>query len=112
MRRVILESPYAGQTAIHSEYALKCARDSLSRDESPIASHILFAIAGVLDDSRPEQRTLGIEAGHAWISVAEAMVVYCDKGISDGMRKAMNIATMLGITIEKRSLYTPKENPV
>ena len=40
MKLVILESPYAGDVEANVEYARACVRDSLSRGEAPIASHL------------------------------------------------------------------------
>jgi hypothetical protein len=74
MRRVILESPYAGNVEENVAYARAAVRDSLLRGESPIASHLLR----ILKDSVPDERQLGIEAGLAWRFVAEASVVYQD----------------------------------
>jgi len=34
----------------------------------------------------PAERKLGIDAGLAWRDVAEASVVYVDRGISSGMQ--------------------------
>jgi len=61
-------------------------RDSLSRGEAPIASHLLYTQSGVLRDAVPAERAWGIEAGLAWGSVADATVVYIDRGVSRGMR--------------------------
>jgi len=70
MKRVILESPYAGDTAEDVErnltYAREALRDSLLRGEAPIASHLLYTQKGVLDDRIREERALGIAAGLAW----------------------------------------------
>lgn len=70
MKRVILESPYAGDTAEDVErnltYAREALRDSLLRGEAPIASHLLYTQKGVLDDRIREERGLGIAAGVAW----------------------------------------------
>jgi len=85
VKRVILESPYAGDVDKHLRYARMCLRDSLLKGESPIASHLLYTQDGVLDDDIPEERTLGIEAGLAWGVEVEATVVYTDYGISHGM---------------------------
>src|SRR5690606_3550939 len=41
-RLVILESPYAGNIDLNIDYARAAVRDSLSRGESPIASHLLY----------------------------------------------------------------------
>jgi hypothetical protein len=106
MRRVILESPYKGDVDANVDYARLCVRDSVLRGESPIASHLLFTQPGVLDDDIPDERLLGIEAGLAWRTVADATVVYTDRGISDGMRHGIKVAQAAGIPVEFRSLET------
>ena len=85
MELVILESPFAGDVDENIEYARRCVRDSLLRGEAPIASHLLYTQPGVLDDAMPADRRLGIDAGLAWLGVAEATVVYTDRGVSNGM---------------------------
>ena len=118
MRLVIIESPYAGDIAQNLEYARMCVRDSLSRGEAPIASHLLYTQTGILDDSIPIEREQGIAAGHAWIKVAEIMAVYTDFGISAGMEAAMRKAVDVNnIRLEYRrigynkisSIIQPKE---
>jgi hypothetical protein len=107
MRLVILESPYAGtagEVEQNVAYARQCLRDSLNRGESPLASHLLYAQPGVLDDTIPEERALGIEAGLAWGKAAEASVVYVDRGVSPGMRQGINRARAEGRRVEFRSL--------
>lgn len=101
MRLVIIESPYAGDVKENVKYAERCLLDCLTRDEAPIASHLLFP--GRLDDNVPEQRKLGMEAGLAWYRVAEACVVYTDKGTSDGMEKGIVRALSFGVPVEYRS---------
>lgn len=93
---VVLESPYAAATQEEFDknkaFARACLRDCLSRNESPIASHLLLTQQGVLDDNDPDQRKVGIGAGHAWTAVADAVVVYTDLGISAGMRAGITVA--------------------
>lgn len=105
MRRVILESPYAGDVEANVAYAKRCLADSLSRGEAPLASHLLYP--QVLDDNKKEWRLLGMTAGFAWLDVAEAIVVYIDLGISDGMLKGISAAKQAGIPIEERRLNHP-----
>jgi hypothetical protein len=105
MRRVILESPYAGDVERNEAFARRCLRDCLWRDEAPLASHLLYTQEGVLRDELPMERQLGIEAGFAWLMQAEAMVVYTDLGISPGMRDAIDRADMVGLRIEYRTLF-------
>ena len=92
MRRVIIESPYAGDVETHKTYARRCIRDSLQRGEAPIASHLLYTQPGVLDDNIPEEREQRISAGLAWIDVAHAVVFYRDYGVSKGMAGALDAA--------------------
>ncbi len=59
MRRVIIESPYAGDVETNVRYARACVRDSLLHGEAPIASHLLYTQEGVLRDEVPEERRWG-----------------------------------------------------
>lgn len=110
MRRVILESPYAGnfwQRWLNRRYARRCVRDSLSRGEAPIASHLLYTQPGILRDGVPKERQWGIDAGLAWRKVAEASVIYTDRGVSKGMDYGITVALAAGIPIELRSINKP-----
>jgi len=104
MKRVILESPYAGDIESNVEYARQCIRDSLTRGEAPIASHLLYAQPGVLRDEVPSERQWGIDAGLSWASVADATVVYTDLGISNGMKYGITNAENMGRPVEYRTL--------
>jgi hypothetical protein len=104
MKLVILESPYAGDVYANEDYARLCVRDSLSRGEAPIASHLLYTQPTILDDTVPEERQWGIDAGLAWGKVAEATVVYADLGISNGMRYGVNNAIDADRPVEFRKL--------
>lgn len=105
MRRVVVESPYQGDIERNVRYARECVKDCLQRGEAPIASHLLFTQEGVLDDDDPCERLWGIDAGHAWISVADAVVVYADHGVSSGMQLAINAAGVRNIPVETRRLF-------
>ena len=102
MRRVILESPFAGAKERHKYYARQCLLDSLHRGEAPIASHLLYT--QVLDDDVPEERRQGIDAGLAWRVVAEGAVFYVDFGWSRGMQAARALYDKEGIPWEERTL--------
>jgi len=102
MRKVIIESPFAGDVEFNIKYARKCLRDSLLRGESPIASHLLYTQEGVLDDNIPEERKMGIDAGLDWREASEATIVYADYGISRGMRYGVDDAIQSGREVEYR----------
>ncbi len=106
MRRVIVESPYAGDVERNTAYARAALRDCLLRGESPIASHLLYTQPGVLDDEIPEERQLGIDAGLAWGAEAEATVCYVDFGVSDGMKYGIARAGDEGRGVEQRTIPT------
>lgn len=91
---VILESPYRGQTLREDLrnvlYARRALKDCIDLGEAPIASHLLFP--QILNDHKPEERALGIEAGTAWFRVADYIIFYMDYGMSVGMKAALELA--------------------
>ena len=109
MRRVILESPYSGDIEKNVAYARLCIRDSLSRGEAPIASHLLYTQPGILRDDNEVERMCGIEAGLAWVSTADATVVYEDLGISAGMRLGIDRAVSQDVPVIYRRIYDQAE---
>ena len=104
MKRVILESPFAGEVERNIEYARKCVRHSLSLGEAPIASHLLYTQRGILNDDIESERVWGIDAGLAWKQVAEKHVFYIDYGMSKGMNYALEYATTKKIEFEFRKI--------
>ena len=104
-RRVIVESPYAGDIDKNERYARAAMRDCLLRGEAPLASHLLYTQPGVLDDATPDERQLGIECGFEWAAVAHAQVFYKDLGWSPGMEEAWRWGLRLGLAQEIRYLF-------
>lgn len=109
MRLVIVESPYAGDLDTNVTYARRAMYDCLSRGEAPLASHLLYTQPGVLDDAVALERSLGIAAGFAWGNHADAICVYVDLGISNGMALGMVRALLQGQRIEFRTLVSNPE---
>lgn len=104
MRRVIIESPYAGDVERNLRYVRAAMADCFGRGEVPFASHALYTQDGVLDDTIPAERKKGIEGGFAWWVAADAICVYQDLGISRGMADAIALAEKIGKPIEYRSI--------
>ena len=102
--RVVVESPFAGDTERHIRYARRAVRDSLLRGEAPIASHLLHTQPGILDDDDHAQRGMGLMAGWAWIGSANLLAVYADLGISAGMQDGVELASRFGVPIEFRTI--------
>lgn len=102
--RVVVESPFAGDVEANIIYARRCLADCLKRGEAPFASHLLYTQEGVLDDTKPDERKLGINAGFEWGELADKVVVYIDRGISAGMQLGINTAAERGVPIEYRTI--------
>jgi len=107
MKLVILESPYAGDVEANVAYARTCMADSLKCGEAPIASHLLYTQPGILDDTIPEERALGIAAGLEWRRVADYAVFYADRGWSSGMIAARTKYDLEGFSYEIREIKDP-----
>jgi hypothetical protein len=114
VKRVVIESPFAGRGLTAEEraesaarnlaYLRACMADCLHRGEAPFASHGLYTQPGVLRDDVPEERTLGIDAGFAWRRAADLTVFYVDLGWSGGMRLAMDHCEATGLPWVERRL--------
>lgn len=106
--KVILESPYGSKSkkviGRNIQYARLCMADCFNRNELPFASHLLYPQKGVLDDSNPKERELGIRAGLEWGKHAEKTVVYTDLGISEGMKLGIISAEKNGRPVEYRKI--------
>ena len=104
LRRVVIESPFAGSVEFNLKYARRCMADSLSRGEAPLASHLLYTQPGILHDDDPEERKLGMEASFVWAELAEATIVYTNLGVTPGMVRGIARAISEGRTVEYRTL--------
>lgn len=107
MKRVIIESPYAGNDVevkvneIYGEFAIyDCL---VNYNETPYASHLLYTRKYVLNDKNPEERKLGIEAGFYWREAAEDTIFYIDLGITNGMSQGIKNCT------EKKTPFQVRE---
>lgn len=78
--------------------------DSLQRGERPFASHLLYTQTGILDDTKPEERKFGIEAGFAWWECADMVVFYLDYGVSAGMIDALMLAARREMSVDFRRI--------
>ena len=123
--KVIIESPYAGYYKSrfsikiiriflnwifnkiivyrNINYARACMKDCFIRHEAPFISHLIYT--QILNDNKSREREQGIEAGLLWGKCADKTVVYCDYGISPGMKKGIERAEKEGRKIEYRKLY-------
>jgi hypothetical protein len=100
MKRVIIESPYAGHIDQNLAYLAAAIRDCFNRGEAPFASHALYP--QVL--SEETERQLGIHAGFLWWEAAEKIIFYTDRGWSPGMKDALARAVARNKPFETRTL--------
>ena len=107
---VIIESPFAGDVEKNLRYVRAAMHDCLVRGEAPYASHALYTQPGVLDDTVPAERKLGMEAGFEYRRVAEKSVVYTDLGLSGGMKAGIADAESKGRPVEFRKLGEDWDN--
>lgn len=99
---VIIESPFAGEVERNKAYAKRCILDSLKRNELPFASHLIYT--QVLDDTIPEERKIGMDAGWGIIRYSEYSIAYVDYGISSGMAEGIKIAQDMGHLVYLRMI--------
>jgi hypothetical protein len=109
-RVCIIESPYAGANPVayrrNIAYLRAAIQDCLARGEVPYGSHGFFP--GALDDTKPEQRKQGIEAGfkmaEALLAAGAFRALYTDRGVSRGMQEGIAHSDRIGMLYIPRSL--------
>lgn len=109
MQLVVVESPYKGtgkwlDVERNLRYVRAAMADCFSRGEAPFASHALYTQDGVLRDTEPAERRLGIEAGLLWGHHADLVAVYTDLGITPGMVTGIERHRQEGRPVEMRTL--------
>lgn len=85
-----------------SRYAERCIRDSIHKNEAPLASHLLHY--SVLNSRDPIERDIGLQSQLSWLRVADIVVVYIDFGITPAMKVALNNAVIIQKKIEYRTI--------
>lgn len=106
---VVIESPHWGKTYPQRNhnwlYLTECCRHSVLSGEAPFASHGFYT--QFLNDDDPFSRALGIKLGQVVMARASFVAVYCDLGISPGMKAGIKAAHKLGLVVQKRKLGAP-----
>jgi hypothetical protein len=72
-------------------------REVLDQGHAPFLPHLLYPL--VLDDRVKEQRDAGINAGLAWLAVAEEARVFTGLGITGGMRREISQCLSVGVSV-------------
>lgn len=82
MKRIFVCSPYAGNTLENVKRAKRYCKYVIAIGNSPIAPHLFFP--QFLDDSSPTERSVGLNAGLAWLEKADELWIF-DSKPSPGM---------------------------
>ncbi len=89
-------SPYKGDTERNAKYAAALTRAAIMKGYTPITPHLYITQA--LDDRNPQERALGMEAGLHLLEPCEAIMIGGLYGISEGMRREIEVAHRTGKT--------------
>lgn len=114
MKLVMIETPLMARgertMEMNLQYARICMLDSIQKGEAPFAMHLLYT--QVLDDRIADQRKQGMECGLAWLLRADSVILYCDHGVSGGMKAAYKKALANNKNIELRVINEHNEKIV
>jgi hypothetical protein len=108
-RYVMICSPFSGDIDRNIAYAKTAMRHAIFLREIPFAPHLLYPQPGILSDSDPLERAIGMTAGILWLFRADALVVYSDYGISSGMAQEIEEAKRIGKPIDYRLILSKTE---
>lgn len=100
--RVFIASPLRGDIKKNQDYARRALLHSLNQGEAPFVPHLLYD--QVLDDKIEDERNMAISSALSMLEGCQVLAVYCDLGISDGMKGEIIRAAELKMRIEIRLL--------
>lgn len=108
---VAIVSPYNSDTEegrrANLDYARAAAHDCLHRGEIPLALHLVLGDPSVPET--PEIRALALAGSFHLINAVDKVVIYLDRGISEGMRIEMYTAVHADKPVEHRIIDKSNE---
>jgi hypothetical protein len=107
VRRIYVISPLGAPTKAEVQENIAraqrlCFLVMVEEGLDPFASHAFYTL--FLDDSDPQEREMGRQAGLTWLECADEAWVFTKKGISGGMKEEIELAELLGIAVVKDPL--------
>ena len=93
-KKVYVASRYAGNVEENTAAALDYCRYVINENCIPVASHILYAAFGMLNDASETERELGLMFGLSLLAVCDEVWVFGE--ISTGMQQEITEAKRLG----------------
>jgi hypothetical protein len=101
-KRVFIASPYRGSTPEEQEANVARARAILAC--APFAPHLLYP--GALNDAIESERNQGIAAGMKFLLACDELWwLDTTRGVTQGMRKELELADIAGLTIQRVVQY-------
>jgi hypothetical protein len=100
MKLIYICSPYAGSIEENVRFARAACRYAARQSCAPVAPHLLYP--QFLNDTVPTERNAGIEMGLRLLTACDELWV-CGSRISEGMKKEIDEAKRLGITVRSVS---------
>ncbi|MHB8964094.1 MAG: DUF7768 domain-containing protein [Saccharofermentanales bacterium] len=98
MKKVYICSPLRGDAAGNIQKAKEYSRYAIKEcGVIPITPHIYFT--AFLDDTSPQERELGIQAGLELLRDCDEVWVFGDR-LSEGMKQEIEFAHMNGIPVD------------
>lgn len=85
-----------------TRYAVRATKDSMGKNESPLASHLFYS--EVLNARNPIERDLGLQGQLTWLKGCDLIAVYLDFGITPAMQVVINHAIAKSRRIEYRTI--------
>ncbi|WEM34398.1 hypothetical protein [Xanthomonas phage X1] len=105
-RNVIIITPFMAEDPALAEkmkrYAARATKDSLNKNEAPLASHLFYY--SVLNEKDPIERDIGLQSQLSWLKVADVVAVYVDFSVTPAMKVAIDNARLLQKKIEFRTI--------
>lgn len=93
-KKVYVASPYAGNVGANTAAALDYCRYVIRENCIPVASHILFAASGMLNDDNEADCEMGLMFGLSLLAVCDEIWVFGE--VSAGMQQEITEARKLG----------------
>lgn len=94
------EDPSKG--AMFERFAKRAVRDSMNRNEAPLASHLFYY--EIFNNNIQIERDMGLHSQISWIPNCDLVAVYIDFGVTQAMRVAIDVARLRGKKIEYRNI--------
>lgn len=98
MKKVFICSPYRGDIERNRKLAIQLCRLAFTLGYAPFAPHLLYP--QILDETTPEGRGKGINAGLEYLIECDEMWLLTSHGITEGMEIEKKVAEKEGIIIK------------